>query len=233
MNLSFRRSSPVIAALATLLFAGAALAGSIDFTFSGTGSTSQASWHGGSSSVKASASQVALASPTNPFTLGDATISFTSGPGNGGSGTESSPYTFGASSAGSITITGCLPGQGSGCSPVTLFSGQFTSGADAFWSDGEGHFESMSIAGTINSALASDLGFQSDTFAGDLDAVIRCSALSADACTPGMSRMLSSGSLVLQGGSLPSVPEPSTLFLLGSGLAAASFALRLRSRKSN
>lgn len=233
MKARTRRLSLFIAAAATLLITGSAFAGSIDFTFDGNQSTSQATWGGGHSSMNASAETVNLASAGAPFTLQNAVISFTSGHGTGGSGTVSSPYTFGASSAGSITITGCLPGAGSGCSPVTLFSGQFVGGEDASWSDGEGHFEALDVTGTINPALATDLGFQSDDFAGELDAVLRCSATLADTCTPGASRMLAGGSLVLQSGSLPSVPEPSTLFLLGSGLAAVSFALRLRSGRKN
>jgi len=230
MNSRTRRLAPFIMAAAALLIAGSAFAGSIDFTFSGTSSTSQASWGGGSNSMNASSSQVNVVSGGDPFALGNAIISFTSGHGTGGSGTVTSPYTFGASSPGSITISGCLPGQGSGCSPVTLFSGNFTGSEDAFWKNGEAQFQGLNVSGTLNPSLAAYFGFQSDAFTGTLDATIRCSATGSDTCVPGSSRMLTAGSLVLQDGSVPPVPEPSAIVLLGSGLVALSLGLRLRSR---
>lgn len=232
MNARTCRLSLLTAAVATLLIAGSAFAGSIRFNFGGTPST-QATWDGGSSSMNAESAQVSMAMPGDPFALRNATISFSSGPGMGGSGTASSPFMFGPSAAGSITITGCLPGQGSGCSPTTLFSGHFLGGEEAFWSNGEGHFKGMEVSGTLNPALASYLGFQSDMFTGDLGVNIRCMATAADTCVPGTARILSGGSLVLQDGSVFATPEPSTLFLLGSGLAAVSLALRRYRRGRN
>ncbi|HEV2424955.1 MAG TPA: PEP-CTERM sorting domain-containing protein [Terriglobia bacterium] len=231
MSARTSRLSLLAAAVVTLLITGAAFAGSIKFNFGGT--SSQASWGGVGSDMTVQSSQVRVATPGDPFTLQNATISFTSGPGTGGAGTTASPFTFGASATGSITITGCLQGQGSGCTPVTLFTGQFLGGEQAFWSNGEDHFKGMDVSGTLNPALASFLGFQSDMFTGELGVNIVCRSMASGTCMPGSALMLAGGSLLLQDPSAPAVPEPSTLVLLASGLAALSFGVRLRSTGKN
>lgn len=217
-------------AIATLLIAGTALAGSIDFTFRGNLSNSQAAWGGGTSTVNASANHVGVGSSTGLLPLGDALISFSSGPGTGGSGSVSNPYTFGTSLDGSITITGCLPGQGAGCSPVTLFTGQFQTGETAFWSAGKGHFDGTDVTGTLNPQLAADYGLSSDNVTGELMAFVMCNLGPGDKCEPGVDRMLAGGNLFLTpaGGGIPPVPEPSALFLLGSGLCGVVLVLRRR-----
>ncbi len=225
--------SVLIAVIASLATAGSAFAGSVNFDFRGTPSTSTAAWAGGNSSLTASADQVALSTPSGgPLPLADARISFTSGPGASGSGTVDNPYVFGPSLADSVIVSGCLPNQGSDCSTVTLFAGQFQAREKAFWSNDRGHFDGLDVSGTINPLLAFDLGLHSYNFIGELQAVIACSVNPGDLCTPGKSRILAGGDLVLRPGSEGSAPtpEPSALLLLGSGMCGVTLILRRRNK---
>jgi len=224
-----------LATVAVLLFVtGAALADSIDFSFTGSNhATSSWSWAGGSTTLNAqtnSATVGLLGGSSTPLT-GNVLVSFTSGPGTGGSGTFVSPYTFGSSAAGSVVIDGCLPGQGSGCTTVTLFSGQFNTGELAISGNSNFNFEGANVTGTINPGVASFFGFKTDNVAGSLDAILAC-ASSTNGCTTGWSGMVGSGDLVLSPGSggPPPIPEPSSLFLMGSGALALSAFVRSRRR---
>jgi len=216
-----------------LAITGAALADSIDFSFSGSNSSSTWSWADGSSTLSASghaASVGAVGGSSIPLN-GNVLVSFTSGPGTGGSGSLTDPYTFGASTAGSITIDGCLPGQGKGCTPVTLFTGQFNSGELAVTGNGNFNFDGVNVTGTINPGVASYFGFSSDNVIGSLDAILSC-ASSTKGCTTGFSGTLGSGDLILSAGPTgpPPIPEPSSLFLMGSGVLALSAFVRTRRR---
>lgn len=224
---------PFTVALAVLFLAGAAFAGSIDFSFTGNDSSSTWTWGGGSNSLSASADSVSLGSvggSSSPL-IGNVLLSFTSGPGTGGSGTMSSPYTFGPSDPASITVMGCLPGSSSGCSTVTLFTGQFQQGEVAYTSSGNLDFDGFDLSGTVNPGVESYFGWTSDNVTGSLDAILVCSAGFYDGCMGGLNGMVASGDLVVSPGpNGPPVPEPSALFLLGSGLCGLTFYMRRRAR---
>ena len=225
----------LLTTVAVLLFvAGAALADSIDFSFNGGSPSATWSWAGGSSTLSAQADSASVGLVGgSPIPLnGNVLVSFTSGPGTGGSGTLADPYTFGPSLAGSIVINGCLPGQGAGCTTVTLFSGQFNTGEMAVTGNGNFNFDGVDVSGTINPGVASYFGFKTDNVTGSLDAILACAA-STNGCTTGFSGLVGSGDLILSPGSggPPPVPEPSSLFLMGSGVLSLSAFVRARRRK--
>ncbi|HEV3278112.1 MAG TPA: PEP-CTERM sorting domain-containing protein [Terriglobia bacterium] len=228
-----KKSAPLIATVALLFLAGSAFAGSIDFSYTGQDSASTWTWGGGTTTLSATANNIALGSVGGTHSpLTDAVISFTSGPGTGGAGTISSPYTFGPSAADSITVTGCLPGQGSGCSAVTLFVGQFLQGEAAYTGNGDLNFDAIDVSGTVNPLLAAFFGFTSDNVTGSLDGVLVCSGGFYDGCMGGLNGLVGSGDLVLSpGGGGPPTPEPSALFLLGSGLCGLTFYMRRRAKR--
>jgi hypothetical protein len=215
-----------------LLVTGAAFADSIDFSFNGGSSSSSWSWAGGSSTMSGSASSasVGLVGGSSIPLNGNVLVSFTSGPGTGGSGSLTDPYTFGPSAAGSIVINGCLPGQGSGCTTVTLFSGQFNTGEMAATGNGNFNFDGTNVSGTINPGVASYFGFPSTNVAGSLDAILSCGT-GTNGCTTGFGGLVGSGDLILSpSGGPPPIPEPSSLFLMGSGVLALSAFVRARRR---
>jgi PEP-CTERM motif len=206
-----------------LLVTGAAFADSIDFSLTGNGTSSMWSWAGGSTNLSAITHSATVGNiGTSSITLqGNVLASLTSGLGAGGA----DPYTFGPSAAGSIVIDGCLPGQGSGCKTVTLFTGQFQTGEVAYSGSDSLDFVGTNVTGTINSGLASYFGFKSDNVAGSFVAVLGC-ATSTKGCATRWSGTVGSGNFYLA----PAVPEPSSLFLMGSGVLALSLFLRARRR---
>jgi len=220
---------PTLAAV--LLVTGAAFADSIDFGFTGGSASATWSWAGGSSALNAitNSASVGLVGGSSIPINGSVLVSFTSGPGTGGSGSLTNPYTFGPSASGSIVIDGCLPGQGSGCTTVTLFLGQFQTGELAVTGGGNFNFDGADVTGTINPGVASYFGFNNDNVVGSLDAILTCAA-STNGCTTGFSGLVGSGDLILSQapGGPPPIPEPSTLFLMGGGVLALSLLVRAK-----
>ena len=224
----------LLTTVGVLLFVtGAALADSIDFSFSSGSSSATWSWAGGSSTLSGTAdsASVGLVGGSKIPITGDVLVSFASGPGTGGSGTLGSPYTFGPSAAGTIVINGCLPGQGAGCSTVTLFSGKFNTGEMAVTGGGNFNFSGVNVSGTIASGVESYFGLSSVNVTGSLEAILMCGA-STNGCTSGFNGLVGSGDMTLTPGSSgpPPVPEPSSLFLMGSGVLALSAFVRARRR---
>ena len=203
-----------------LLVSAAVFADQVDINFTGSDSSSTWSWAGGSSTLSASAdtASIGLVGGSSSPILGSGLVSFTSGPGTGGSGTLASPYMFGPSASGSIVVNGCVPGSSSGCSAVNLFTGQFEVGELGLTGGNTFDFTGSDVTGSLNPAVASFFGLSTNTVVGSLSAVLSCSSTN---CTSGLSGLTGSGDLIVGpsgGGPPPPVPEPSVLLLFGSGL---------------
>lgn len=213
-----------LAVFALVLASPAAYAGSIAFSFSGTSSAANWSWVDGTSSLAANAysARVGRVGEASMPINGDVRITFTSGSETGGNGTLDDPYRFG--SGGNIAVTGCLPGQGAGCTTTYLFRGQFEAEM-ALAATGDLAFSAPLISGTINPAIATMFGFSDMNVLGSFDALLTCDGLTF-ACTSGSDRLVGSADMVL----MPSVgpcdsascgvttPEPAALQLTSLGL---------------
>ena len=216
-----KRLLPSIVTLVVLFFATSAFADTVDVDFTGNGSASGGtwSWAGGSSTLSASFIDAAT---LNSNTIGNGIVDITTGPGVGGSGTAGSPFLFGPSATDSITVSGCVDGT---CG--TLFTGSFQVGEVAFNGGGSTlDFTGTEVTGTLSSGLAASLGMAGPV-TGSLVAVLDGTATA----TAGGSGFSGSGNLVLSGGPPPGpTPEPSELFLLGTGLFALATYLRTKHR---
>jgi hypothetical protein len=220
-----KRLLPSIVTLVVLLFTASGFASTvnIDVSFTGNGSASGGTWAwaGGSSTLSASFDDGAS---LDSNTIGSETIDITTGPGTGGKGTLSSPFTFGPSAADSITISGTVDGV-----TGTLFTGTFELGEVAYSGSGSTlDLTGVDVIGTLSSTLAAFLGVNT-TVTGSLAAVLNGTATA----TAGGKGYSGSGNLVLAGtgiGTPPTVPEPSELFLLGTGLFALATYLRTKRR---
>jgi len=222
-----KRLLPSIVALSVLFFAASAFgsAVTVDVGFTGNGSTSGGtwSWAGGTSTLSASFDDAAT---LNSNTIGNEIVDITTGPGMGGAGTLSSPFMFGPSAANSIAIGGCVDVSGT-TTCGTLFTGSFQEGEVAFTGGGATlDLTGVDVTGTLNPGLAASLGMNG-TVTGSLAAVLDGFATA----TAGGSGLSGSGNLVLSSGPLPGpTPEPSELFLLGTGLFGLATYLRAKRR---
>ena len=201
------------------LVSTAVFADQVDFNFTGSDSSSTWSWGGGSSTLSGSAdtASMGLVGGSSSPILGSVLVSFTSGAGTGGTGSLTNPYTFGPSAAGSIIVNGCAPGSSSGCSTETLFTGQFQVGELGLTGAGNFDFTGSDVTGTLSPDVASFFGLSTNTVTGSLSAILSCSTSDCS----GLSGLTGSGDLIVGpagGGPPPPVPEPSVLFLFGSGL---------------
>ena len=220
---------PLIVTLTALFFAASAFGStvSVDVGFTGSGSASGGtwSWAGGTSTLSASFDDAAT---LDSNTIGHETVDITTGPGRGGSGTLGSPFMFGPSVADSILIDGCVDVGGT-TSCGTLFTGSFQLGEVAFTGGGSTlDLTGVDVVGTLSSGLATSLGM-TGTVTGSLAAILGGTATWA----AGGSGFSGSGNLILSGPSgppTPIVPEPSELFLFGTGLFALAAYLRAKRR---
>jgi len=204
------KKAAIVAAL--LMFVSLpAFCGTIDFSGEGNGGTW--SWDGtGSLTATSLGMSVKVVGSGSSYTISMANESFTSGSFLGGSGTSSAPWTFGPSSSGSFTITGCVP-PATTCTPVTLFSGNFDgTGEMGVQGTGSMLFSSTFTVGTVDSALLSVLGLSTSEldYSGTYQVTLSGTA-------PG-SGLVASGDLVIS----PVVPEPASLTFVALGLLGFS-----------
>lgn len=185
-----------------------AFCGSIDFEGSGNGGTW--SWDGsGPLTASSLGMAVKVVGSPNNYTISMPNETFTSGSFLGGSGTTSDPWSWGPSSSNSFIITGCVP-PATSCTPVTLFSGEFSSDQMGVQGSNSMLFSATLADGTINASLLSFLGLPSSTvYSGTYQVTL-------DGTAPG-SGLVASGDLVL---SPSTVPEPASVLLVGIGLLA-------------
>ncbi len=198
-----------------------AFCATIDFSGEGDGGTW--SWNGALGSDLTATSlgmSVKIVGSPNSYTIYMPDESLTSGAFTGGNGTTGSPWTFGPSSSGSFTITGCVP-PATTCTPVTLFSGNFGSpGEMDVQGTGSMLFSSTFTTGSVNSALAAFLGIPAGNYSGTYEVTL-------SGIAPG-SGFVASGDLVIS----PTVPEPASLTLLAIGLLGLG-AMALRRKLLN
>ncbi|HEV2423266.1 MAG TPA: hypothetical protein VGZ29_00410 [Terriglobia bacterium] len=216
----------VLLAVVALVFAlsPAAYAGSIVFSFKGTTSAATWAWLDGTSSLagKADSATVDVVGDAGMPINGDVSLTFALGPNTGGDGTFGNPYQF--DWGGSIVVTGCLPGQGAGCTSTYLFKGQFEA-AMAYAVTDYLSFNAPLISGTLNPAIAAMFGFSDVNVLGSFEGVLTCDGI-AFGCTSGSDHLVGSADMILMPSQGPcdsascgvTTPEPDALQLTSLGL---------------
>lgn len=184
------------------------LASEIDVQWIGAGNTW--SWSGGTGSSLTSTGgdlRLNVLGSTTVVNLPTSdTITWTSGPATGGTGTATDQFMW--ASGGSITITGC---------GGTCFKGTFTGVQTGLIGATGLEVDSLSVSGTFNSAIYSMLGLPSSTpltIVGEQTSNLGFT--SAPTFASGGSG-LTGGGTQIDTTSRSIVPEPASLVLLGAG----------------
>jgi PEP-CTERM motif-containing protein len=213
------------AAVPTLDFSiGAPATGSIAYVIGGGGSGKLVGTNIAVGSVVGGLGTPDTASPLNNGVLAGCTgclLNFTTG---NATGSGSNQWNFGA--GGTITLTGAVPSAGA---TPTLFTGTWE-GASVTYFGGEFKIAGGIFSSSVNDNVAAYFGLPGGSgWNGALNLSFLASGYPG---TPFSSSALGSGDIMVSTNRPPiATPEPASLLLIGTGVAATFTALGLRGRK--